>query len=81
MLSSVTTLSFLRLANFSIFFFRFNELFLSGKFIGIKLGLENISQALGFIIVFRESSIVEPLVARLLFEATKRSNFSVKLTD
>ena len=39
------------------------------------------SQAMGFMMVFRASSIVGPPVAGLLFEATKRFNFSIKLMD
>jgi hypothetical protein len=46
-----------------------------------SLGLENMSQAMGFMMVFRASSIVGPPVAGLLYEATRRSNFSLKLTD
>ena len=39
------------------------------------------SQAMGFMMVFRASSIVGPPVAGLLFEATKRFNFSIRLKD
>ena len=39
------------------------------------------SQAMGFLMVFRASSIVAPPVAGLLFEATKRDIFLIKLID
>ena len=35
-----------------------------------SLGLDNLSQAMGYMMVFRASSIVGPPVAGLLFEAT-----------
>ena len=39
------------------------------------------SQAMGFLMVFRASSIVAPPVAGLRFEATKRDIFLIKLID
>ena len=35
-----------------------------------SLGLDNLSQAMGYMMIFRASSIVGPPVAGLLFEAT-----------
>ena len=39
------------------------------------------SQAMGFMMVFRASSIVGPLVVGLLFEATNKDIVLIKLTD